>query len=200
MESQTHMQAVPRPLQGVKGSSTDTIQHQHRRRRGPRRLLDQLRLTPKARARTTKSGNILLSNSLSLKEYENAKSLSITKFCRSRRNATKTISRKLIARHVYPSYLALAIAHCSIYLQLALQLHPDKNGAPGADEAFKSRSFSLISSIFVRGYSLILLLETVVSKAFQVLSEPGLRAAFDRDGGDPESRFGGGGMRTGGAG
>ena len=24
-------------------------------------------------------------------------------------------------------------------IQLALQLHPDKNGAPGADEAFKSR-------------------------------------------------------------
>jgi hypothetical protein len=24
-------------------------------------------------------------------------------------------------------------------LQLALQFHPDKNGAPGADEAFKSK-------------------------------------------------------------
>lgn len=37
----------------------------------------------------------------------------------------------------------------------------------------------------------------VVSKAFQVLSDSSLRAAFDRDGGDPEARFGSG-MRSGG--
>ncbi|KAL0953857.1 hypothetical protein HGRIS_005032 [Hohenbuehelia grisea] len=44
----------------------------------------------------------------------------------------------------------------------------NKNGAPGADEAFK-----------------------LVSKAFQVLSDPQKRAVFDRSGGDPESRFSG---------
>ncbi|TDL23590.1 DnaJ-domain-containing protein [Rickenella mellea] len=54
------------------------------------------------------------------------------------------------------------------YRKLALQLHPDKNGAPGADEAFK-----------------------MVSKAFQILSDPQKRAAFDQHGSDPDSRFSG---------
>lgn len=54
------------------------------------------------------------------------------------------------------------------YKKLALQLHPDKNGAPGADEAFK-----------------------MVSKAFQVLSDPQKRTIFDQHGSDPDSRFSG---------
>ncbi|KAF8074828.1 hypothetical protein FPV67DRAFT_600364 [Lyophyllum atratum] len=59
------------------------------------------------------------------------------------------------------------------YRKLALSLHPDKNGAPGADEAFK-----------------------LVSKAFQVLSDPQKRAVYDRSGSDPEDRFGGMPSRT----
>ncbi|KAI9031804.1 DnaJ domain-containing protein [Phycomyces nitens] len=51
------------------------------------------------------------------------------------------------------------------YRKLALQFHPDKNGAPGADEAFK-----------------------LISKAFTVLSDPQKRAIHDSGGGDPEQR------------
>lgn len=56
------------------------------------------------------------------------------------------------------------------YRKLALIMHPDKNGAPGADEAFK-----------------------MVSKAFQILSDPDKKRIFDHTGADPESRGGGGG-------
>ncbi|RPB05077.1 DnaJ-domain-containing protein [Choiromyces venosus 120613-1] len=57
------------------------------------------------------------------------------------------------------------------YRKLALVMHPDKNGAPGADEAFK-----------------------LISRAFQVLSDPDKRALFDQHGGDPDARGGGGGF------
>ncbi|KAF5316205.1 hypothetical protein D9619_006412 [Psilocybe cf. subviscida] len=62
------------------------------------------------------------------------------------------------------------------YRKLALALHPDKNGAPGADEAFK-----------------------LVSKAFQVLSDPQKRAVYD-SGTDPEDRYGGMASRSSGNG
>ncbi|KAL0077269.1 DnaJ domain-containing protein [Phycomyces blakesleeanus] len=51
------------------------------------------------------------------------------------------------------------------YRKLALQFHPDKNSAPGADEAFK-----------------------LISKAFTVLSDPRKKAIHDSSGGDPEQR------------
>ncbi|KAK6347672.1 hypothetical protein TWF718_005511 [Orbilia javanica] len=63
------------------------------------------------------------------------------------------------------------------YKKLALVMHPDKNGAPGADEAFK-----------------------LIAKAFQVLSDPQKRAIYDKTGGDPESRNFGGSSAGGGGG
>lgn len=56
------------------------------------------------------------------------------------------------------------------YRKLSLLTHPDKNGYDGADEAFK-----------------------MVSRAFQILGDKDKKAQFDRFGGDPDSRFGGGG-------
>ncbi|KAJ8106503.1 hypothetical protein OPT61_g9490 [Boeremia exigua] len=52
------------------------------------------------------------------------------------------------------------------YRKLSLLTHPDKNGYAGADEAFK-----------------------LVSKAFQVLSDPDKKTKFDQFGGDPDARF-----------
>lgn len=71
-------------------------------------------------------------------------------------------------------------------MQLALALHPDKNGAPGADEAFKSGP-NFLDLLCSSSHDHA----TVVSKAFQVLSDPQKRAAFDRSGFDPESRSSG---------
>lgn len=55
------------------------------------------------------------------------------------------------------------------YRKISLLTHPDKNGHEYADEAFK-----------------------MVSRAFGVLSDEEKRAKYDRFGGDPDSRFGGG--------
>jgi len=60
------------------------------------------------------------------------------------------------------------------YRKLSLLTHPDKNGYTGADEAFK-----------------------MVSRAFQILSDAEKKAKYDKFGGDPESRMGGGGGGSG---
>lgn len=52
------------------------------------------------------------------------------------------------------------------YRKLSLLTHPDKNGYPGADEAFK-----------------------MVSRAFQILSDLDKKTKYDKFGGDPDNRF-----------
>jgi curved DNA-binding protein CbpA len=64
------------------------------------------------------------------------------------------------------------------YRRMALQFHPDKNSAPGADEAFKR-----------------------ISKAFEVLNDPQSRAHYDRYGeADPSRPLGNGPFHQGGGG
>lgn len=60
------------------------------------------------------------------------------------------------------------------YRKLSLLTHPDKNGHEHADEAFK-----------------------MVSRAFGVLGDKEKRQKYDRYGGDPDSRFGGGAPQPG---
>ena len=55
------------------------------------------------------------------------------------------------------------------YRKLSLLTHPDKNGHEHADEAFK-----------------------MVSRAFGILGDAEKKAKYDKYGGDPDSRFGGG--------
>lgn len=91
----------------------------------------------------------------------------------------QTEAVKKIKANAQDFYLVLGLSKTATdseikksYRKLALQFHPDKNSAPGADEAFK-----------------------LVSKAFAILSDADKRAQYDRFGGDPEQRGGGGGGR-----
>ena len=91
-----------------------------------------------------------------------------------------------------------------LLVQLALSLHPDKNGAPGADEAFKS-------TFLLDHYDATLLTvalqwcrkhfkcypvgecssREVAIRSYTSPTDPQKRAAYDRHGSDPESRFSG---------
>ena len=80
------------------------------------------------------------------------------------------------------------------YRKLSLLTHPDKNGYDGADEAFKSmwRFGQFLVGAAKKLRLTTCLVFTVVSRAFQILSDPDKKAKFDRFGGDPDNRFGSG--------
>ncbi len=83
-----------------------------------------------------------------------------------------------------------------------MALHPDKNGAPGADEAFKCvYSLCLRCSIANPGRSglesfpgvvrFVPLLDLSGISPHNASADPQKRAVYDRSGSDPESRFSG---------
>ena len=93
-------------------------------------------------------------------------------------------------------------------LQLALALHPDKNGAPNADEAFKSEPYpTIVSNVTELTYICsgiqgipgiirpVLIHRNNLSKKtdddIASNSDPQKRAAHDRHGSDPEDRTAG---------
>ena len=89
-------------------------------------------------------------------------------------------------------------------LKLALSLHPDKNGAPGADEAFKCMfqctllrlNHLIVSDSGFEGLPgtvwCVSLYQTAASRLTLWIIDPQKRAAYDQHGSDPESRFGAG--------
>lgn len=93
------------------------------------------------------------------------------------------------------------------YRKLALKLHPDKNKARGADEAFKGeqQNLSIVTSFFLYRFFLFILLfiylffcilHVAVSRAFTCLSDPSKRNYYDQTGSEPgahQPNGGGGG-------
>ncbi|SAL98374.1 hypothetical protein [Absidia glauca] len=110
--------------------------------------------------------NFLKKAEKALSDYPNGKSSATTSATSSSTTASTTTSR------TSPNEEKKTHSPQQIKA-LALQFHPDKNSAPGADEAFK-----------------------LISKAFTVLSDPQKRVIHDAGGGDPEQRgnAGGGGF------
>ncbi|KAI9843897.1 MAG: hypothetical protein M1837_006051 [Sclerophora amabilis] len=84
------------------------------------------------------------------------------------------------------------------YRKLSLLTHPDKNGYQGADEAFKRRCPSSngrlkeAAQVVRRRLFLAVAPISVVSRSFQILSDPEKKSKYDRFGGDPDNRFGAG--------
>ncbi|KAI9717692.1 MAG: hypothetical protein M1828_007095 [Chrysothrix sp. TS-e1954] len=76
------------------------------------------------------------------------------------------------------------------YRKLSLLTHPDKNGYKGADEAFKTSSRTqCLKRPALPQHSTDKKTNPVVSRAFQILSDPDKRTRYDTHGGDPDNRF-----------